>query len=160
MDNNHISSLFDKDLNKLNNNLLSLGNTALDQFDKCINNFGTQDIDKIEKVINGSKEISESYFTEHISNIKNDVLFIRSEINNENIVLISNNGYTIYTNNNTISSNKVEDGFRDALRKVNTKNDKIIPPSHLINLLLNQTLNPLHLLNLEQYSFLLSSQYQ
>ena len=45
MDNNHISSLFDKDLNKLNNNLLSLGNTALDQFDKCINNFGTQDID-------------------------------------------------------------------------------------------------------------------
>ena len=38
MDNNHISSLFDKDLNKLNNNLLSLGNTALDQFDKCINN--------------------------------------------------------------------------------------------------------------------------
>ena len=55
MDNNHISSLFDKDLNKLNNNLLSLGNTALDQFDKCINNFGTQDIDKIEKVINSDK---------------------------------------------------------------------------------------------------------
>lgn len=55
MDNNHISSLFDKDLNKLNNNLLSLGNTALDQFDRCINNFGTQDIDKIEKVINSDK---------------------------------------------------------------------------------------------------------
>ena len=55
MDNNHISSLFDKDLNKLNNNLLSLGKTALDQFDKCINNFGTQDIDKIEKVINSDK---------------------------------------------------------------------------------------------------------
>ena len=55
MDNNHISSLFDKDLNKLNNNLLSLGNTALDQFDKCIINFGTQDIDKIEKVINSDK---------------------------------------------------------------------------------------------------------
>ena len=55
MDNNHISSLFDKDLNKLNNNLLLLGNTALDQFDKCINNFGTQDIDKIEKVINSDK---------------------------------------------------------------------------------------------------------
>ena len=55
MDNNHISSLFDKDLNKLNNNLLSLGNTALDQFDKCINNFGTQDINKIEKVINSDK---------------------------------------------------------------------------------------------------------
>ena len=45
--------------------------------------------DKIEKVINGSKEISESYFTEHISNIKNDVLFIRSEINNENIVFFT-----------------------------------------------------------------------
>ena len=42
MEQNHISSSFDKDLNKLNNNLLKLGNTALDQFEKCINNFGTQ----------------------------------------------------------------------------------------------------------------------
>ena len=32
--------------------------------------------DKIKQVINGSKNISESYFNEHISNIKNDVLFL------------------------------------------------------------------------------------
>ena len=37
MENTHISSSFDKDLNKLNDNLLKLGNTALDQFESCIN---------------------------------------------------------------------------------------------------------------------------
>ena len=46
--------------------------------------------DKITSVINGSKKISESYFNEHIKNIKNDVLFIRSEINNEKIVYFTN----------------------------------------------------------------------
>ena len=45
--------------------------------------------DKIKKVINGSKNISESYFNEHISNIKNDILFIKSEINNEKIVFFT-----------------------------------------------------------------------
>ena len=44
--------------------------------------------DKIKQVINGSKNISESYFNEHISNIKNDVLFLQSEINNEKIVFL------------------------------------------------------------------------
>jgi Signal transduction histidine kinase involved in nitrogen fixation and metabolism regulation len=34
--------------------------------------------DKIKQVINGSKNISESYFSEHISNIKNDILFLQS----------------------------------------------------------------------------------
>ena len=46
--------------------------------------------DKIKQVINGSKNISESYFNEHISNIKNDVLFLQSEINNEKIVFFTN----------------------------------------------------------------------
>ena len=55
MEQNHISSSFDKDLNKLNNNLLKLGNTALDQFEKCINNFGTQNLDEIKTVINSDK---------------------------------------------------------------------------------------------------------
>ena len=32
--------------------------------------------EKIKEVIVGSKEISESYFNEHTSNIKNDILFI------------------------------------------------------------------------------------
>ncbi len=45
--------------------------------------------DKIKRVINGSKNISESYFNEHISNIKNDILFIRSEIDNEKIVFFT-----------------------------------------------------------------------
>ncbi len=45
--------------------------------------------DKIKQVINGSKNISESYFNEHISNIKNDVLFVKSEINNEEIVFFT-----------------------------------------------------------------------
>ena len=45
--------------------------------------------DKIKQVINGSKNISESYFNEHISNIKNDVLFLQSEINNEKIVFFN-----------------------------------------------------------------------
>ncbi len=46
--------------------------------------------DKIKQVINGSKNISESYFSEHISNIKNDILFVNSEINNEKIVFFTN----------------------------------------------------------------------
>ena len=33
--------------------------------------------DKIKQVINGSKNISESYFEEHISNIKNDILKLK-----------------------------------------------------------------------------------
>ncbi len=45
--------------------------------------------DKIKQVINGSKNISESYFNEHIKNIQNDILFIRSEINNEKIVFFT-----------------------------------------------------------------------
>ncbi len=45
--------------------------------------------DKIKQVINGSKNISESYFNEHIKNIENDILFIRSEINNEKIVFFT-----------------------------------------------------------------------
>lgn len=45
--------------------------------------------DKIKQVINGSKNISESYFNEHIKNIQNDILFIKSEINNEKIVFFT-----------------------------------------------------------------------
>ena len=53
MENTHIHSSFDNDLNKLNDNLLKLGNTALEQFDNCINNFGTQNLEEIEKVVGG-----------------------------------------------------------------------------------------------------------
>jgi len=53
MENTHIHSSFDNDLNKLNDNLLKLGNTATEQFDNCINNFGTQDLEEIEKVVGG-----------------------------------------------------------------------------------------------------------
>ena len=59
MENTHISTSFDKDLNKLNDNLLKLGNTALDQFDKCITNYGTQNLEEIEKVIESDKILDE-----------------------------------------------------------------------------------------------------
>lgn len=45
--------------------------------------------DKIKKVVIGSKEISESYFNEHTSNIKNDILFIKNEISSEKIVFFT-----------------------------------------------------------------------
>ena len=45
--------------------------------------------EKIKEVIVGSKEISESYFNEHSSNIKNDILFIKNEISNEKIVFFT-----------------------------------------------------------------------
>lgn len=59
MENTHISSSFDNDLNKLNDNLLKLSNTALEQFENCINNFGTQNLKSIEKVIEGDKILDE-----------------------------------------------------------------------------------------------------
>ena len=51
MENKHIDSSFDKDLNKINNNLLKLGTLGLNQFEKCINNFGTQNLEEINQVI-------------------------------------------------------------------------------------------------------------
>ena len=44
--------------------------------------------DKLNQVIKGSKNISESYFNEHTQSIKNDILYLNTEINNEKIVLI------------------------------------------------------------------------
>ena len=49
MENTHIHSSFDNDLNKLNDNLLKLGNTALEQFDNCINNFEHKTLKKLRK---------------------------------------------------------------------------------------------------------------
>jgi two-component system nitrogen regulation sensor histidine kinase NtrY len=42
--------------------------------------------EKLKKVINESKQISESYFSEHKNNIKNDILFINDEITSDEIV--------------------------------------------------------------------------
>ena len=44
--------------------------------------------DKLNKVIIGSKNISESYFSEHTQSIKNDILYLNSEINNEKIIFL------------------------------------------------------------------------
>ena len=46
--------------------------------------------EKINKVITGSKQISESYFNEHKNTIKNDILFINSEIEKEEIIYFTN----------------------------------------------------------------------
>ena len=45
--------------------------------------------DKLNQVIKGSKNISESYFNEHTQSIKNDILYLNSEINNEKIVFFT-----------------------------------------------------------------------
>ena len=45
--------------------------------------------DKLNKVIIGSKNISESYFSEHTQSIKNDILYLNSEINNEKIIFFT-----------------------------------------------------------------------
>ena len=59
MENKHIDSSFDNDLNKINNNLLKLGTLGLDQFEKCINNFGTQNLKEIDKVIAFDEKLDE-----------------------------------------------------------------------------------------------------
>ena len=40
--------------------------------------------------ISGSKLISESYFEEHKSNLKKDLIFLNNEINNEKIAFFTN----------------------------------------------------------------------
>ncbi|PPR42741.1 MAG: Sensor protein ZraS [Alphaproteobacteria bacterium MarineAlpha8_Bin1] len=45
--------------------------------------------DKLNQVIKGSKNISESYFSEHTQSIKNDILYLNTEINNEKIVFFT-----------------------------------------------------------------------
>ena len=59
MENKHIDSSFDKDLNKINNNLLKLGTLGLNQFEKCINNFGTQNLEEINQVIAFDEKLDE-----------------------------------------------------------------------------------------------------
>ena len=54
-------------------------------FDQGIKNWFNE---KINQVIDGSKEISESYFNEHKNNIKKDILFIKNEISNEEVVFL------------------------------------------------------------------------
>ena len=45
--------------------------------------------EKLSQVIKGSQRISESYFSEHENTIKNDILFINSNISNEKIVFFT-----------------------------------------------------------------------
>tara|TARA_B100000989_G_scaffold94571_1_gene68714 strand:+ start:3575 stop:5602 length:2028 start_codon:yes stop_codon:yes gene_type:complete len=45
--------------------------------------------DKLNKVIVGTKNISESYFNEHTQTIKNDILYLNNEINNEKIIFFT-----------------------------------------------------------------------
>ncbi|MBH43659.1 MAG: hypothetical protein CMP25_02590, partial [Rickettsiales bacterium] len=49
-------------------------------FDQGIKTWFTE---KVNTAISGSKFISESYFKEHSNNLKNDILFLSKEINNE-----------------------------------------------------------------------------
>ena len=49
MDNDHILSTFDNDLNRLNKDLLKLAKLATEQFVNSIDNFSTQNIEDIDK---------------------------------------------------------------------------------------------------------------
>ena len=51
MNNDHILSTFDNDLNRLNKDLLKLANLATEQFINSIDNFSTQNIDDIDHCI-------------------------------------------------------------------------------------------------------------
>ena len=44
---------------------------------------------KVQTAISGSKYISESYFQEHSNNLKNDLIFLQKEINNEKIAFFT-----------------------------------------------------------------------
>ena len=54
-------------------------------FDQGIKNWFDE---KVNVAISGSKLISESYFEEHKSNLKKDLIFLNNEINNEKIAFL------------------------------------------------------------------------
>ena len=56
-------------------------------FDQGIKNWFDE---KVNVAISGSKIISESYFEEHKSNLKKDLIFLNNEINNEKIAFFTN----------------------------------------------------------------------
>ena len=56
-------------------------------FDQGIKNWFDE---KVNVAISGSKIISESYFEEHRSNLKKDLVFLNNEINNEKIAFFTN----------------------------------------------------------------------
>ena len=55
MNNDHILSTFDNDLNRLNKDLLQLAKLATEQFVNSIDNFSTQNIDDIDQLISNDK---------------------------------------------------------------------------------------------------------
>ena len=55
-------------------------------FDQGIKTWFTE---KVNTAISGSKFISESYFREHSNNLKNDILFLSKEINNEKVAFFT-----------------------------------------------------------------------
>ena len=69
MNNDHILSTFDNDLNRLNKDLLKLAKLATEQFVNSIDNFSTQNIDDIDQLISNDKnlEAQEMHSTHLIS---------------------------------------------------------------------------------------------
>lgn len=56
-------------------------------FDQGVNNWFNS---KVKTAIAGSEYISESYFKEHSNNLKNDLVFLSKEINNEKVAFFTN----------------------------------------------------------------------
>ena len=59
MNNDHILSTFDNDLNRLNKDLLKLAKLATEQFVNSIDNFSTQNIDDIDQLISNDKNLDD-----------------------------------------------------------------------------------------------------
>ena len=76
MDNGHILSTFDNDLNRLNKDLLKLAKLATEQFVNSIDNFSTQNIEDIDKIIANDKNLDD--LDEKIQQLGFEIIALRA----------------------------------------------------------------------------------
>ena len=76
MDNDHILSTFDNDLNRLNKDLLKLAKLATEQFVNSIDNFSTQNIEDIDKLIANDKNLDD--LDEKIQQLGFEIIALRA----------------------------------------------------------------------------------
>ena len=76
MNNDHILSTFDNDLNRLNKDLLKLAKLATEQFVNSIDNFSTQNIDDIDQLISNDKNLDD--LDEKIQQLGFEIIALRA----------------------------------------------------------------------------------
>ena len=76
MNNDHILSTFDNDLNRLNKDLLKLAKLATEQFVNSIDNFSTQNIEEIDKLIANDKNLDD--LDEKIQQLGFEIIALRA----------------------------------------------------------------------------------